>query len=97
MKNKCLIGGRVYTKIPKFICSRCDKKKPETECFCESCIKDIKLWQTKYLWFFVEDYIHNVKRMIPFELLLSHGVKLDDRKEYRKLRKTFKQDVKVRR
>ena len=27
--------------IPKFICSRCDKEKPETECFCEECVSEI--------------------------------------------------------
>ena len=32
-------------KIPKFFCSRCDRKKPETECFCEKCINDIINWK----------------------------------------------------
>ena len=27
-------------KKPKFICSRCDRKRPEIECFCERCFKE---------------------------------------------------------
>ena len=35
-----LIANEVnMNKIPKFICSRCDRKIPETECFCERCFK----------------------------------------------------------
>lgn len=28
-------------KVPKCICSRCDKLKPETELFCEDCVNEI--------------------------------------------------------
>lgn len=33
--------------IPKFICSRCDKKKQETECFCEDCVRIIVKYSKK--------------------------------------------------
>ena len=26
--------------MPKFICSRCDRTRPEKECFCERCFKE---------------------------------------------------------
>lgn len=28
-------------KVPTFICSRCDKEKRLTECYCEKCVKKI--------------------------------------------------------
>jgi hypothetical protein len=29
-------------KMKKFICSRCDKKKPEIQCYCQKCVDEMK-------------------------------------------------------
>lgn len=36
--------------IPKFICSRCDKEKLETDCICWDCFQDMKIWYARLIF-----------------------------------------------
>ena len=51
----------------KFICSRCDRTRPETECFCERCFKEtfdmpFGFIEKKGLVNEYESYINNILR-----------------------------------
>ncbi|MEK6883852.1 MAG: hypothetical protein AABY22_29755 [Nanoarchaeota archaeon] len=46
--------------------------------------------ERKRLWKAVERYVAYIKKEIPFGLLISHSYSIDDRKEWKKLKKAFK-------
>ena len=48
-------------------------------------IRDLK----KDLWKAVEEYVNSVKAKLPIGLIISHGYSIDDRKEWKKMRKKF--------